>query len=495
MSATDIPPRIFRLLCLISVVALMLGAVACGPGPDGEADSAERQAALEGASAENGSAPCAPGTECPAVNSNGTPNADGTSVAQCSPGQNFPDYIVPATYIPENFEGPWFVGSTDYPTTEPPPPTNLPWEAIDFKDGVDGANAYLYALRDYSFEGNIKVDFRVQDNPIRNWYTIPYMNYGPGAREFTHGLTKERTVTGPELGLKDGVSIKNYAIGFYNEYGGYATGQVWSAITTPDLSKAAMPDGTMVFKILFSDAVADDFQNPDEYPLAGSPEWQIGTGNGELTTVRLMQMDVAARDSRAEESGWVFGTFAFDPTATDPVAWNRLRPVGVQWGNAPGYTPTDEQNGVPLPENTVSNEIPPYAAGHLGWAGRVNGPVDNPVSACMSCHGTAQYPIQAAMAPFASNCDTDQKKLQWFDNHAGDVSFGTIDSSTCERADGPPASPLDFSLQMQVAAQNILGYGDVNPCTTLAPAPGLESVQAPGPRLSRDGTFARDTGE
>ena len=29
----------------------------------------------------------------------------------------------------------------------------------------------------------------------------------------------------------------------------------------------------------------------------------------------------------------------------------------------------------------------------------------------------------------------------------------------------------------------------------LRKAPRLESVQAPGPRLSRDGTFARDTGE
>ena len=77
---------------------------------------------------------------------------------------------MPADYLPDGYAGPWFVGSTDFPETLPEP-TPLPWEEIDFKDGVEGADAYLYALREYSFEGNIEVDFRVQDNPIRQWFT------------------------------------------------------------------------------------------------------------------------------------------------------------------------------------------------------------------------------------------------------------------------------------------------------------------------------------
>jgi hypothetical protein len=36
---------------------------------------------------------------------------------------------------------------------------------------------------------------------------------------------------------------------------------------------------------------------------------------------------------------------------------------------------------------------------HLGWLGRLNGPVDNPQSACLSCHGTAQSPVVSPMVP------------------------------------------------------------------------------------------------
>ena len=36
--------------------------------------------------------------------------------------------------------------------------------------------------------------------------------------------------------------------------------------------------------------------------------------------------------------------------------------------------------------NPDTNELPPT---HLGWNSRLNGPVDNPRSACMSCHSTA----------------------------------------------------------------------------------------------------------
>ena len=476
---------------MLSIVCLgLLGILtACdqsGSAPKADAPDSAESARTADPGAREGGLPCAPGTKCLKVNSDGTPNPSGTSIAQCSEGASFPDYIVPASYFPENYQGPWFAGAMDFPQDEPDLGP-LPWEEIDFWEGQEQADAYIYALRDYSFEGNIEVDFRVQENPIRPWYTIPYMNYGPGRRELVHGLTKERSVTGPELGLKPGVTIENYAIGFYNAGGGYTAGQVWQAITQPDLSKAMMQDGTMVFKILFTTATADDFANPDEYPLNGAPEWQIATGSGELTTVRLMQMDVAVRDARAEVNGWVFGTFAFDGDAEDPIAWNRLRPVGIQWGNAPGYTPADQEAGKPLPENIVSDEIPSYAAAHLGWAGRVNGPVDNPVSACMSCHATAQYPVDAAMAPFSSNCDTDEKKLQWFENNPAEHAFGFIDSDTCLRGETPDPPPvsLDLSLQMQVSVQSILQYNDVNPCVdapdagrTAAPS-AMRSTNAP----------------
>jgi len=461
-------------------------------GAEGQvATPGEQQAAAK--LPPNPAAPCAPGSRCLKVGDNGALNPAGTSLAQCL--GTYPDYVVPATLIPAGYAGPWFVLAQAYPTT-PPPPHPLPWEAINFASGVKEANDYLYALRDYSFDGMITADFRPQDNTKRKWYHVPMMNFGPGRREFIHGVTQERTLKGPELGLKPGVSVSNFAVGFYNDIGASALGGIFKTSGSPDLSKSSFPAGSMVFKILFSAAKATDFQDPANDPLDGAPEWQIATATGMLK-VRLMQMDVAARDDRAKPSGWVFGTFAFDRKAVDPIAWNRLRPVGLMWGNDPGYTPADQAAGKKLKESIVSDQIPAYAKTHLGWAGRVNGPVDNPISACLSCHSTAQYTIDAALAPFAANCNTDTKKLHWFRNFAGNVPFGAVDSTTClPKTVTPPARSLDLSLQVQVAVQSMLQFHDVNSCQEVAgviKAHALpESVPQRSqdvPRVSRDGFF------
>lgn len=437
--------------------------------------------------------PCDPaaGIRCVKATATGNPSERGTSRAQCS--GTFPDYVVPATAFPEGYTGPWFQLSQDFPAT-PPPPDGLPWTEIDFRQGAEEADDYLYALRDYAFEGMTDVDFVPAKNTVRRWFHMPLMNFGPGRRDLTHGVTKERPIRGPELGVKPGVTIDNYAVGFYNEIGAAAIGAVWGAANAPDLTKLPFPEGTMVFKILFSDATASDFSSPPGDLLAGAPSWQIATGGGKLTTIRLLQMDVAARDARAGTTGWVFGTFAFDASATDADPWRRLRPVGLAWGNDPGYTPADQQAGKALEEAFVSPEVPAFAKAHLGWAGRVNGPVDNPVSACVSCHSTAQYPVDAALAPFAANCNTDVEKLRWFRNLAGTEPFGKIDSATCLPVESPPAAPLDFSLQMQVAVQSALQFKNVNPCAPpAAPEAAFEATtpalrrSSGAPRVSRGG--------
>jgi hypothetical protein len=400
---------------------------------------------------------CAPGTKCLSVQDNGGPGP-GPSTAQCS--GVFPDFVVPSAMA--SARGPWFKLSQKYPATAPS--GDAPWLSIDYSNGIKGANDYLYALRDYSFDGMVDVDFRPQDNKVRPWFHMPLMNFGAGRREPTHGVTAERSIKGPELGVKPGVTIHNYAIGFYNAAGGYAIGQVWKA-SLPDLTKSHFPQGAMTFKILFSDAKPTDFQDADI--LAGAPQWTIATPAG-TQTIRLLQMDVAAIDSRSP-TGWVFGTLAFDRNASDASPWRRMRPVGLSWGNDPGFTPADQQAGKKLAETTISDQVPAYAAAHLGWAGRTNGPVDNPISGCLSCHGTAEYPVGADLAPFSAACDTDAKKLYWFRNFRGDQAFGAVDKTTCTPTSSNPApTPLDFSLQMKVAVQAVLQFKDINPC---APPP------------------------
>jgi hypothetical protein len=421
---------------------------------------------------------CAPSTRCLSVQNNGAPApGPGPSTAQCS--GSFPDFVVPSAMVPAT--GTWFTLSQAFPSAAPA--DDAPWLKINFADGVKGANDYLYALRDYSFDGMIDADFRAQDNRVRPWFHMPMMNFGAGRREPIHGLTSERQVVGPELGVKPGVTIHNYAIGYYNATGAVTIGQVWKA-GSPDLNRSRFSQGTMAFKILFSDATANDFQGADL--LSGAPQWSIVTPTG-IKTVRLMQMDVSAVDSRSP-TGWVFGTFAFDSSATDVSPWRRLRPVGLSWGNDFGFTPADQSAGKKLAESTISDQIPAYAAAHLGWAGRANGPVDNPISGCLSCHGTAQFPAAADLAPFNAACNTDAKKMHWFRNFRGDQAFGAMNKAMCTPSNASPAPvPLDFSLQMQVSVQAVLQFQDINPCTqtSATPAPPLPVAVEDAPRVRR----------
>jgi hypothetical protein len=405
--------------------------------------------------------PCAPGTRCLLVDSRGREVPNGSRRAQCA--GVFPDYIVPATLFPSGYAGPWFTLAQDYPRTRPASETR-PWAAIDFKAGKAQADAYLLALRDYAFDGMIEADFVPARNSRRRWYHAPLMNFNNG-RELVHGLTEERPLSAPELGIKPGATVQNYAIGFYNATGAHTFARVFEKPNEPDASRGRFAAGTMVFKILFSDATPDDFADPGGDLLTGAPAWQIATtpNASALTTVRLLQMDVAVRDDRARPSGWVFGTFAFDRSATDASPWRRLRPVGLMWGNDPGYLPSDQGAGRPLRESIVSDQIPPYAKAHLGWAGRVNGPVDNPSSACLSCHQTAQTPAAAALLP-GVGC-SNAERLYWFRNLGRRTAFGAVSRTTCEPAATPKPVTLDYSLQLAVAVQNLRALGNVNPCT------------------------------
>jgi hypothetical protein len=139
----------------------------------------------------------------------------------------------------------------------------------------------------------------------------------------------------------------------------------------------------------------------DEVPeLDGTIEWDANinsefdeTSPKAIRKVRLLQMDVAIRDVRADSvTGWIFGTFVYDKTANGVNGWEKLMPVGLMWGNDPGIKPSDIAAGNTLRESKVSALIPSIAQSRLGWAGRVNGPVDNRASACLSCHGTSQWP-------------------------------------------------------------------------------------------------------
>jgi hypothetical protein len=116
--------------------------------------------------------------------------------------------------------------------------------------------------------------------------------------------------------------------------GGYTLGRVWADALRPDASAARFGVGTLTFKLLFTEAKPAQVSY-----LAGSKKWDanIRPASGKPVEMRLLQLDFAVRDARADQTtGWVFGTFMYmapagsgENTAFD---WANMVPVGITWG-------------------------------------------------------------------------------------------------------------------------------------------------------------------
>jgi hypothetical protein len=158
----------------------------------------------------------------------------------------------------------------------------------------------------------------------------------------------------------------------------------------------------------------------------------------EVRKLRLLQLDVAVRDHRFDATtGWVFGTFVYDGDAPGVTAYHRLVPVGLMWGNDPTVTATD---GTQIRQSWRNPEAS-YLMTHYGWGKRLNGPVDNPMSSCLSCHSTAEADQIAVMAPAV--LPEHPGFMNWFRNIKAAQPFtpaGTIS--------------LDYSLQLSAGIQN-----------------------------------------
>jgi hypothetical protein len=407
---------------------------------------------------------------------------------------------------PSIYSGPLFVLSQDYPTQLPT--TRPAFLSSDFKADWKG---YMMKVRDYCFEGNTDVDFRVEHNKTRGWFHIPWQDYGPQGREGIHGLTKEAQVQKQQLASSQTyVNGQTVAVGFFNDLGGYTIGQVWADHSNPDPSKSSRPNGfpvgTVIFKLLFVDvppAQVPSLANPKLWQAYVDPCYKAPCNppagdDRVLKQVALIQMDIAVRtDDKQAPTGWLFGTFQYNGKLNRPDAWENLVPVGLMWGNDPNVnantytqtsftTPPDKTKINPRLKETVinddPNELPPT---HLGWDGRLNGPVDNPISSCMSCHMTAQFPSDAPLNPsFQSKYAYTYKPkgnaywMRWFQNIDCTVPFGNY------VAGGVPEPGLntlstDFSLQLAISITNFCDeYPQTAVCTPTTSEPTEASDKA-----------------
>jgi len=406
---------------------------------------------------------------CNQNNGNGPTEAPVDGSSEFAAAQTpFPDFGYMVS--PDEYSGPVFKLSQDYPDKLPKGP--LPdFFKTDFKTDW---RKYLEQVQDYCFEGNTEVDFRVENNSKRAWYHMPWQHYGDNGREGIHGLTQEAPVQPYQLAPTQTTDSSGaVAVGFYNDIAGFTIGKVWKNHYAPDHKKnVAFDQGSVLFKLLFVTLTKE--QAVQQVPYLDNGIWWDGyvvrdfnnmfkpnpASYRAINPVVLIQMDIMVRDDRSP-TGWVLGNFMYNGKLNKADPWRNLIPVGIMWGDDPENN-TNASN--PKPTKTIINpdlketiinpdtdELPPT---HLGWNSRLNGPVDNPMSSCFSCHSTAEYPQYTPMSPLfnsdtlAANPVGSEGWMRWFRN------------LPCGQPFNDEAKSMDFSLQLAIALQNFYDWKD-----------------------------------
>jgi hypothetical protein len=366
----------------------------------------------------------------------------------------FPDF----GYMVPGYTGPVFKLSQNYPDSLPTTP--LPaFFKIDYKKDW---RAYLEAVKNYCFEGNTEVDFKPEYNKVRKWYHMPWQHYGQNGREGYNGLTQEAPVKQFQLAPTQTIDTSGaVAIGLYNDIAGYSIGKVWKNHYAPDsVDNVSFKNGAILFKLLF--VTLPEKEIAQQVPWLNNGIWwkAYAATNFKKPLVRqnskvvLIQMDIMVRDTTAP-NGWVFGNFQYNGLLNHPNKWDNMIPVGIMWGedpkdttNASNPTPTKTIINPKLVETIINPDTKELPAGHLGWNSRLDGPVDDPMSSCYSCHATSEYPQLTVMSPLF---DPELKAkyppgspgwMEWFENLKCGVPFNKN------------AKSMDFSLQLAISLQN-----------------------------------------
>lgn len=345
---------------------------------------------------------------------------------------------------------------TDYPSTSSA--GNAPWKAVDFRsDPGRYMSEVLGTIRPHLKRSGT----RLIGTGSEPWWISRWLDYGTSGREPAMGLTKERGPDPKDLSPTNADGWQVWAVGFYNEAGSTVFKSVFNNPCDVALPPVVnFPEDAASIKFLFTDI------DPNELTyLQGAPTYKafidaLGSGSESKDVedrtereVRLLQVDVAVKDSRATATGWVFGTFAWVGPASGDELFDNLVPVTLQWGNDPG------EYGSGLSETWIN----PSAAAMYGWPerpslgfqGRANGPADNVRSSCLSCHAAARTPRSPKNllgSRFKIPQDlADPAKVK---DHV-DTWFANIPSGQLFDPGAPAVSALDYSLQLEAAAFRI----------------------------------------
>ncbi|CAH1608440.1 conserved exported hypothetical protein [Vibrio jasicida] len=397
------------------------------------------------------------------------------SVANCE--KNFPSFdpnFPPPDGFIERFEL-----SQSYPNMYSEN-EDFPWLKVNpFKSPEE----YMQVVLAYSLEGNIEVNFRGQLNKIRKWYHAPWLHDDgrlganqprPGnGREYINGLTRERGTPKLEIHRLQDVELENWAVGMYNAPGGYTLGKVWcsdNGIPNLDINNEStkFPEGTVSFKLLFTDGTIDKVPFLENTLQWDANIYKCNPRRKECQDrvnrkVNLIQIDIAIKDSRAKKSGWFFGTFVYDASSEGKTVWERMIPVGLSWGNDQTIFTDLNKDGAfinadleetwlneNLLEHNVRVKNGAYVLYH-GVGGRLNGPVDNPISSCVSCHGQAAVTNTGRPMPMADfGALRHNYPMLDFIKYFSNVRPGTYRRFV----DGETYVTTDYSLQLSAGIRN-----------------------------------------
>ncbi|MER8786010.1 hypothetical protein NKH60_33445 [Mesorhizobium sp. M1006] len=343
---------------------------------------------------------------------------------------------------------------TDYPKEYPNPRDKQPWELVDFAtQPIEYMNAVLIDARTSFHISGRKLVGTGQES----WWISEWLDYGTSGREPLMGLTKERGPDPGDLSETNADGYQVWAVGFYNRPGAAVLGDVFAEPCNPSLPVALkFPADTVSIKFLFTDASTDEVTYLKDAPefdalidVPGSGVISRPVDQRSSHALRLLQVDISVKDTRARDTNWVFGTYVWRGPPKGDKLFDNLGPVSLQWGNDPKVYDTSVQ------ESWINSDLYKVTYGWdkrltMGFMGRANGPADNIRSSCLSCHASARTPRASVgildnrfnMAEVTVPAKVKAHIDTWFQNIKGGQLFQPFE---------PAVSALDYSLQLEAA--------------------------------------------
>ncbi|WP_448149062.1 hypothetical protein [Labrys miyagiensis] len=408
---------------------------------------------------------------------------------------------------PAEWSRPYRISNYDYPAT-----AESLWLKQAPREKLTPANVgrYVDALKQF-LEASMEpmIDDPDNWNPVtRGWFSMPWTAEISGTdatsgREAILGSFSGQVIQGNSFAARAAAAnavrplllpyadltadIQNHTVIYYDPVAATMLRKVWADPFNPNARAAVFPEGALVIK---AGAVT---ATPEQWPVVeNSAVWNVfrppfqpyndpnpPSNTPQVTELRVLQFDAIVKDTIASpETGWVFITWVYDRTAPGKRPWDRLVPLGAQWGNDPQLAQYPDGIGPSgkLDETWINPQAPSYSRKTLGWGGRLSGPIDVSLrhgvvltngkvldkgvhaSSCMSCHGTSQYPFVANLYPSPNKVFPQDGKpfllyppgskewAQWFANRPGPVAQNATNDVN--------AVGLDYDMLLTFALSN-----------------------------------------